>query len=221
MQLADKSRAIASARRPETAVALAGLLLLSPLVVLANPIEARLVKAFAGSLENRIARPLMAEKTRLDGIIVLGGSPTRVEAALMLAKRFPGASFVLSGPGDTEIALAQKEIGRDPRLVIDRRATTTYENALFSKDLVAPRAGQCWAVVTSSVHMPRAIGAFEAVRFPVLPLPVADTPTEPAGLSTWVWHEVLGLIWYWVLGRSSSLYPSGGQACQPADATAA
>jgi uncharacterized SAM-binding protein YcdF (DUF218 family) len=99
------------------------------------------------------------------------------------------------------------------RLRIDGRPTTTYENARFSKDLFAPKSDDCWALVTSALHMPRAIGAFQAVGFSVLPWPVNDTPLTAEVLSAKVWHEVLGLVGYRAFGRSSSLFPSSARDC--------
>lgn len=119
----------------------------------------------------------------------------------------------MSGPGNNEIAVARKKAAPTTPLTIDRRATTTYENAVYSKDLVGPRSGECWAVVTSAVHMPRAIGAFEAIGFPVLPWPVDDTPVHPVQRSAWVWHEVFGLMGYWAFGRSSTIYPAQKTVC--------
>ncbi len=170
--------------------------------------EARLVSTVGRALETRFARPELPTDARIDGIVILGGSPHRVTAALRLAEQFPSARVILSGPGPIEVALAEAGFGNSERFAIDPRATTTYENAAFSKDLAAPRPGQCWAVVTSAVHMPRAMGAFEAVGFPVLPWPVDDTPHLPKQRSGAVWHEVLGLAGYWAFGRSSDLWPT-------------
>ena len=185
------------------------ILALSSMLLLGQPLEARLVVGVGQLLKERIQRSVSPRDAHLDGIIVLGGSPTRVRAALQLAEQFPEAALVLSGPGDNEVAIAQEHarIERIGTLVIDRRARNTYENALYSKDLVTPRSGQCWVVVTSAVHMPRAVGVFEAVGFPVLPWPVDDTPQSSDGVSAWVWREVFGLIGYWAFGRTRDLYP--------------
>ncbi len=207
MRVASRFRTLPTLRRTDVVFSLAGCLFVAPLFSLTAPIEAKLAKTFGGWLESRTARPALSNGVHLDGIIVLGGSATRVHVALDLAERFPNAPIILSGPGEFEVAVAREALGQNARLVVDRRAKNTYGNALFSKNLVAPRPGECWAVVTSAVHMPRAIGAFQAVGFPVLPWPVDDTPQTPEGLSTWVWHEMLGLIGYRALGRTHELYP--------------
>jgi uncharacterized SAM-binding protein YcdF (DUF218 family) len=184
---------------------------------LATATETGLVSRLARTLESRIPRAPVSGDIHLHGIIVLGGSATRVRAALELADRFPGAHLVLSGPGHSEVAYARQHVRRVARLTIDNRATNTYENAVYSKQLVAPRAGENWAVVTSAVHMPRALGAFQATGFHVLPWPIADTPGAPGARSAWVWHEIGGLIGYRIFGRTRDLYPRFTTATAPGD----
>ncbi|MBA4132990.1 MAG: hypothetical protein C0519_16410 [Hyphomicrobium sp.] len=188
-------------------LSLVGLLLLSPLIVLVPRLDRAITTAAARALEGRFQTADLMATGRPDGVIVLGGTPGRVIEAMRLAERFPGIPVVLSGPGDVEVALALKKAHPTTPLTVDRRATNTYENALYSKDLVAPRPGECWVVVTSALHMPRAVGAFDAVGFQVLPWPVDDTPQNPEVRSARVWHEVFGLMGYWAFGRSSKLYP--------------
>ena len=191
------------------ALALSGALLsllVAPLVVGAfGPLIA---KRIGTALETRISRADLRPTTHVDGIIVLGGSSTRVAAAVQLAERFADAPVVLSGPGQNEVRLAKAHLRNLRRLYVDKRATTTFENAVFSYDFVAPEPGERWVIVTSAIHMPRAVGAFQAVGMSVTPWPVSDTPTHAETLSRSVWHEVFGLIGYWALGRSSRLFPS-------------
>lgn len=159
------------------------------------------------ALEQRASLEVLPPIAHLDGIVVLGGSTTRVAAAMTLAQTYPNALLVLSGPGQAEVDLALSDPRISGRVRIDSRARTTYENAWFSRDLLKLQKDDCWVVVTSAVHMPRAIGAFTALNVPIFPWPVRDTPATPAELSAWVWHEVLGLLYYRILGRSSSIAP--------------
>jgi uncharacterized SAM-binding protein YcdF (DUF218 family) len=165
-----------------------GLVAVSALPVLSDGLEPALVRRLGYALETRI--PCVdLDTSGIDGIIVLGGSPTRVRAALDVAQQFPQAVVVLSGPGEAEVRLAAAVLGRSDRLLFDRRPTNTYENALYSRDLIALAAGQRWLLVTSAVHMPRSVGVFRSVDFPVLPWPVYDTPKSATEGSARVWHE--------------------------------
>ncbi|MBX9709506.1 MAG: YdcF family protein [Xanthobacteraceae bacterium] len=183
-----------------------------------------------------------------DGIIVLGGainpelsqargtaeinaSGERMTAAAELALRFKDARIVLSGgnnalinPVSTEAAVGARFLENlgvaSSRIVREDKSRTTSENAVFTRDLLEPKPGEYWLLVTSAVHMPRAVGAFRAAGFDVDPYPVdwrtrgwqdAATPfdTLAAGLSrldTAV-HEWIGLIGYRLSGRSSELLP--------------
>ncbi len=154
----------------------------------------------------------LSERDEVTGIIVLGGSVTRVREAIALARRFPDARVLLSGPGDDEIALAAfPDLLRQP--VIDLRAHSTFENALFSKALIKPKPGQRWLLVTSAVHMPRAIASFCAAGFPAEPWPVQDTPTDRQEAARQVQHEILGLIGYRLLGRTRAIFVRPGERC--------
>ena len=57
-------------------------------------------------------------------------------------------------------------------VVYEDRSRNTFENALFTRDLVKPKEGERWLLVTSAMHMPRAVGVFRKVGFPVIAYPV-------------------------------------------------
>ena len=85
---------------------------------------------------------------------------------MALARRHPRAQVILSGPGPAE----EEVLRRAPlegRVLIDRRAHNTFENAFYSLGLAQPGPQDRWLVVTSAVHMPRSMGAFSAVGFKV------------------------------------------------------
>ncbi len=82
-----------------------------------------------------------------------------------------------------------------------------------------PKAGETWLLVTSARHMPRAVGAFRKVKWPVVPYPVDYVTTGEAslrpgfnfagglaGLSESI-REWVGLVAYAMQGRSDAIFP--------------
>jgi len=55
---------------------------------------------------------------------------------------------------------------------LEDRSRNTYENALFSRQILDPRGIDRIILVTSAMHMPRAVGLFEHLGFEVIPAPV-------------------------------------------------
>src|SRR5947209_15092333 len=122
------------------------------------------------------------------GIVSLGGaidtvvSPARGEVALNeaaerltaiaeLARRYPEARILFSGGSgrliyrdatEAEFAarLFQSFGVTKERIALEDKSRDTDENARYTKDLLHPKAGERWLVVTSAHHMPRAIGSF-------------------------------------------------------------
>ena len=62
--------------------------------------------------------------------------------------------------------------------------------------------------MTSAIHMPRAMGVFTALDFGVEPWPIFDGDGPAASIAPAVQHEILGLAFYRVLGRTKELFPS-------------
>src|SRR5262249_11378817 len=125
-------------------------------------------------LAQRFTRTELRPDDRITGIVVLGGHIARAREALLLASRFPEARIILSGARASEEALLRTELFASSRLVIERAATNTFENARFSKSLASPRSGDRWVLITSALHMPRAMGTFLAQGFPVEAWPTYD-----------------------------------------------
>jgi len=162
----------------------------------------------------------------------LEGAESVYEAA-RLARRWPGVPIVLTGSGSGGIAddgtdyseagtMARllTESGIDPaRLILERRARTTWENALFSRDMVHPAPGARWILVTQAWHMPRSIGAFRAAGWSGISAHPAAyelglrPPLRPQFLDglrmlDFATKEILGLIGYRSTGRSSDFWPA-------------
>ena len=197
-------------------------------------------------LEDRISRPNPVPEN-VEGIVVLGGglegainlvrggyelnaAGDRFVETAVLARRYPQARVVVSGgsgslmlEGEGDAATAQRLLtaqGVDQsRLVLENESRNTYENALFSKKLVAPAPGETWLLVTSAFHMPRALALFRKAGFEVVPWPVDYRTTGRGNLlfaakgndslhtHTHPIREWIGLFAYWLSGRIDSPFP--------------
>jgi uncharacterized SAM-binding protein YcdF (DUF218 family) len=103
---------------------------------------------------------------------------------------------------------------------MEGRSRNTRENALFTREMVAPKAGERWLLVTSAFHMPRAIGCFRAVGFELEAFPV-DYRTEGDAsdvrpfqhmfngmqLTDLAMKEWIGLVAYRLAGYTTDLLP--------------
>jgi uncharacterized SAM-binding protein YcdF (DUF218 family) len=164
-----------------------------------------------------------------------GGSVGRLLAAIDLARRYPAPRIVFSGgsPGlmssrirEADFAtrfLERYGVERD-RILVDRNARDTRENAVNAKRLADPQPGQRWVLVTSAEHMPRAVESFRAAGFPVEAYPVeyrtagwrdlVDLPGSLFGgldnLNLAV-HEWEGLTVDWLSGRNPAFFPAPGR----------
>ncbi|MCA8926441.1 MAG: YdcF family protein [Alphaproteobacteria bacterium] len=197
-------------------------------------------------LENRFPRPDLDAIGPIDGIVVLGGAlrtdiadarnalslnryAERVVEMTMLARRFPKARLVYSGgSGDvrrvriTEAAALAPylpALGLPPgRVLLEDQSRNTYENARDTRALVKPKAGSRWLLVTSSYHLPRAMGVFRAEGWDPIAYPV---DYQTSGRERWPvlapalhWrdldlaaHEYVGLLAYYAAGYSNSVFP--------------
>jgi uncharacterized SAM-binding protein YcdF (DUF218 family) len=194
-------------------------------------------------LEHRFPVPTLPE--RVDGIVLLGGAVEprvtggriepvidtggdRVFGFLALARRYPTAKLLLVG-GESAIfpqGHSEAEVTRDllvaqglapERMLIEPRSRNTIENAIFAQALAKPGPGETWLLVTSAVHMPRAIGCFRHAGWSVVAFPTdfragdADdwslAFTPHLALVELATREWLGLLAYRLLGRIDVLFP--------------
>jgi len=197
------------------------------------------------TLENRF--PAWIDNgTEIDGIVVLGGtidSPSfyehrgsgfnsavgRITEAATVARKYPKAKVIFAGgtakpmpDGTTEATIAHdlfNELGiDDSRLFFDIESMNTSENAWYAKQVAQPKTGERWLLITSAFHMPRAIGCFRLMDFPVIPYPVDYHSFKDirqfdfdmmSGLKlvSLAVHEATGLAAYRWTGRISEFFP--------------
>jgi uncharacterized SAM-binding protein YcdF (DUF218 family) len=175
-----------------------------------------------------------AEDSRAaDGVEIapLNEAAERYTEAVALARRLPQARIVFTGGSGRLITTGPQEAdvaGRlfaalgvtKERLTLEAKSRDTYENALFTARLVNPKPGERWLLVTSAWHMPRAMGTFRQAGFAVEPWPVDYR--APRGLSAlrlqtsipeglrridFIVREYVGLVMYYVTGRTNALWP--------------
>lgn len=200
------------------------------------------------ALEDRFPRP-PATMPAPTGIIVLGGAmneelslargeiamnaaASRMTAAVALALRYPLARLVFTG-GSADV----RQVGRDEaegarrlwlslgvpesRMSFESKSRNTFENAVFTRDLVKPKPGEEWLLVTSAWHMPRSVSIFRKADFPVTAYPVDYRSFGDArdwklsfnaldSLETLdtALHEWAGLIAYRLTGKTDALFPA-------------
>jgi uncharacterized SAM-binding protein YcdF (DUF218 family) len=160
----------------------------------------------------------------------------RLLEAVALAQQFPQAKFAISG-GDAGILykagaeatstaglLASMGIAQD-RLILEKESRDTYENAVNLKaeldrlGLLGP--GSRWLLITSANHMPRSIGVFRQAGLDVQPWPVDyrtrgradllrpfDKVSEGLRRVDVATREWVGLLAYWLAGRTGTLFPA-------------
>tara|TARA_E500000178_G_scaffold85431_1_gene84008 strand:- start:748 stop:1578 length:831 start_codon:yes stop_codon:yes gene_type:complete len=203
-------------------------------------------------LENRFAANAALPMSPA-GVIVLGGAVNpalsdtwgqteigdaaeRLTAFMYLANLYPDSQLVFTGGSGsiTEQAYKEADYTRflfeqldmgERAIIYESESRNTAENALHSKTLLNPQAGEEWILITSAFHMPRAVGVFCKVGWPVTPYPVdhysekdellrvnyrfsGNLRTLETAIREWV-----GLLAYRITGRTDRLLPGDQNAC--------
>jgi uncharacterized SAM-binding protein YcdF (DUF218 family) len=190
-------------------------------------------------LENRYAQTKLPED--IDGIVVLTSdedpettgyrtqpvlknSAQRYLYLIRLAERYPGKPIIITGntwakrmahdvaTKDVILAALQGSGINTEVIRFEEKSRNTRENALFTKELVNPKEGSNWLLVTSAFHMPRSILCFEGVGWQVKPTPsdyftkgnyplkIIMNLSEQARYLSLAMHEYYGLATYWTHG---------------------
>jgi uncharacterized SAM-binding protein YcdF (DUF218 family) len=198
-------------------------------------------------LEERFARPA-TPPARVDGIVILGGAvdqtlteargipalngaAERMTELVVLARQYPAARLVFTGGQGSLVhgRLTEADVARvlwtamgvpQDRVTYEDRSRNTHQNAVLTHELVQPRPGEVWLLVTSASHMPRSVGVFRAAGWNVVPWPVNyrtgrsfnalyDPPfLGQVGLFESAFREWVGLTAYWLMGRTDALFPA-------------
>jgi uncharacterized SAM-binding protein YcdF (DUF218 family) len=199
-----------------------------------------------GPLEERFSPPSELPKS-IVGIIVLGGpekagvTATRGQPSLSeggerlitfigLARQYPEARLIFAGGSGSLSSQEYKSndtarllfelLGLNPeRVLFDANARNTYENAVNSFELIGRKPEGDWVLITSAYHMPRSVGIFRKIGWPVIPYPVDYQTTgqwkfdwKIASLEKYLEFsqgvkEWTGLLVYWMTDKTSEFFP--------------
>ena len=169
--------------------------------------------------------------TRSRGQMAIGGAVERLTELANLARMHPEAKIVFTGGSGDPFAQDLKEadvlapllrtLGLDPeRVILENQSRNTYENAVYAREIAAPKPNQHWVLITSAFHMPRAVGCFRRAGWEgLVPYPV-DFHFPPGGdhglrfdlgsglgwLSDGL-HEWIGLLFYRLTDRTDAFFP--------------
>jgi uncharacterized SAM-binding protein YcdF (DUF218 family) len=172
-----------------------------------------------------------SEVTTARGGYELNAAGDRFVEALRLAQKFPQAMIIVSG-GDGSIsgryegdAVISRRFfsafGIDKNRVLEEPTSrTTFENAVNTRVLLAEKGLSGCLLITSGFHMPRSVGIFRKLDIDVVPWPVdyrsegrgelgldLSQPSQNAQLVSTAVREWMGMVGYYLAGRTSTLYP--------------
>ena len=175
---------------------------------------------------------LDADLSAAHGVPVISGASDRLISAATLAHRYPNARLVYTGGSANLISNDAKEADyatalfqglgiAKSRLIMERQSRNTKENAELTRQIVRPKPGERWLLVTSAYHMPRSIGLFRRAGFAVEAYPVDWKIGTSEDLFRYyvignnglqlvdtAVREWLGLIAYRVTGSTDALLPA-------------
>lgn len=164
------------------------------------------------------------------GITCYNIAAGRVIATLELVKQHPHLKVAFTGGGArTNNARSEAEmmknlfesVGINPHsFIFENLSKNTIENAKFLHGMVKPKTGEKWLLVTSALHMPRAVGLFRKEGWDIVPYPVdyhtlGGYPSKPnfglsGGFQAWAYvsKEIIAMATNYLLGYSDEFIAS-------------
>lgn len=159
---------------------------------------------FAGSADRFIQTSKLYHTGIIKKIIVAGGKGTLLNKEILTEAAFAKNELIAQGIPDTAI-------------LTDTASRNTYENALNSKALaMSNKLDPPYILITSAIHMPRALKTFEKANIAVVPHPANYDEIESndlfikqlipdiAVLPKWFYllKEITGVLVYSITGKA-------------------
>ncbi|NYT65770.1 YdcF family protein [Alcaligenaceae bacterium] len=192
-----------------------------------------------GRLEQLYPHTIPSDLPPAQAIVVLGGSTAnsranwfepynsatatpRVDTAALLYKAHRAPFIVVSGAAlegnisEAQVmanALMQQDIPKSA-IILEARSFTTYENGVYTLEELKKRDINRVLLVTSALHMPRAMAVFRKQGITAIPAPSSPQIVVPSDPSFSFWQpniralnasrsivkEYVGLLVYWMRG---------------------
>ncbi|MEE9166992.1 MAG: YdcF family protein [Candidatus Neomarinimicrobiota bacterium] len=121
------------------------------------------------------------DNLRVGAIVVLGGNPERLITGIRLINEKVSPVIIVSGGSGEFFNEPEKESHMmedllvefgvlKQKIIVEARSRNTRENALYTKQILDSLEVKTIALVTSSLHMPRAEGVFRKTGIVVHPV---------------------------------------------------
>lgn len=172
------------------------------------------------------------------GTIALNEAGERIIDTVILANAFKDTKVIFTGGAAVLLTKPVAEAGaaqsifenlglNKNQIVLENTSRNTYENAVFTKNVLvetygADLRGKRFVMITSAYHMPRAVGSFRKVGLDVVPWPVDyrtrgwqdafrffSSPADGLKRMDIAFKEWIGLLAYWITGRTTAFFPGG------------
>lgn len=161
----------------------------------------QIVLSFLPLLERLYEPYTLEDGASIRGLIVLGGHTSRANAAKKLLMSHPDARVLATGPGDRELQILETLPVPPGNLTIISGQFDTFGEATAIGGQLDIRPGDTWLLVTSAIHMPRALATFRAQCLRVYPWPVRDSLPSPHHAAPVIYREMMALLVYVLQGR--------------------
>ena len=161
--------------------------------------------------------------------IHLNGSVERLTESISLMQRYPNVKIIFAGGSGSifDQELTHADVARNffeqlnidtENIIFESKSRNTYENILYSKKLAKPSLDENWIIVTSASHMIRATNIGKKLGWKFIPYAVDFQVGKKI-----IWipsiyfltnmnrfnsssHEWIGLIAYYIMGRTNKIY---------------
>ena len=222
-------------RRGDRKVTILSISVLSIYLLLASPL---LANSLTLLLEGR-EKPIACESITPSAIVVLGGgiksnartikdidylhvaSFRRIQSALRLAQKYPELKIIVSGgagnisvtEADLMSAMLQHQGINSTRIIKERKSSSTWESSLNTGLILKEENIKSIYLVTSAIHMPRAIRGYRKQGLDVCAYPADRMFIKPKWYAMLIpqmsaliktknaLHEIAGISWYYLSGK--------------------